>query len=128
MSARILIIEDQPANQKLMLTLLENCGYQVQIAGTGEEGIELAQRETFDLILCDIRMPGMDGFEVARHLKADPKCCQTKLVAITALTRLSDRDQLVAAGFDGYVPKAIAPQLFIQQVQSFLSGGESKPP
>lgn len=124
MSAHIPIIEDQ----QLMVTLLAKCGYEVLLAGTGEEGIELAQRETFDLILCDIRMSGMDGFEVAHRLKADPKCCQTPLVAITALTRLSDRDQLLAAGFDGYVPKAIAPQLFIQQVQSFLSGSEPKPP
>ena len=124
MSSRILIVENHPDNQKLMSYLLEKCGHQVLLAETGEEGIEFARREDFDLILCDICMPEMDGFEVARRLKSDPKCRQTPLVAITALTRFDDRDKVLAAGFDGYVPKAIPPRLFIQQVESFLSGGE----
>ncbi len=124
MSARILIVEDHPDNQKLMVYLLEKCGYQVQVAETGEQGLEFAQRDAFDLILCDIRMPGIDGYEVARQLKADPQRCQTPLVATTAMFRPGDRDHVLAAGFDGYVPKAIAPQLFINQVQGFLSGGK----
>ena len=103
-----------------MAYLLEKCGYQVLLADTGEEAIELAQNEQFDLILCDIRMSGADGYEVARRLKSEPNCRRTTLVAVTALTRPSDRDQVLEAGFDGYVPKAIAPQLFIQQIQSFL--------
>ena len=124
MSARLLIVENHPASQKLMRYLLEKSGYQVQLADTGEEGIELALREEFDLILCDIRMSGMDGYEVARRLKTDPKCCRTPLVAITALTGPGDRDLVLAAGFDGYVAKAIAPQHFIRQVEGFLSGSK----
>ena len=119
-AARILIVEDRPDNRKLMSYLLEHYGHEVLVAETGEAAIEIAQREDFDLILCDIHMPGMDGYEVARQLKADPRCCLTPLVAITALTRPADRDRVLAAGFDGYVAKAIVPQLFIEQVQSFL--------
>jgi two-component system cell cycle response regulator len=120
---RILIIENHPANQKLMAYLLEKSGCQVVLADNGEDGIRLAQGEAFDLILCDIHMTGIDGYEVARRLKVDPKCRSIPLVAVTAMTRPSDRDQVLSAGFDGYVPKAIAPKLFIRQIQSFLAGG-----
>jgi len=119
---QILLIENHPANQKLMAYLLEKSGFQVVVADSGEEGIKLAQSQPFDLILCDIRMAGIDGYEVARRLKADPKSHWIPLVAVTAMTRPSDGDQVLAAGFDGYVPKAIAPKLFIRQVQSFLPG------
>ena len=121
MTTRICIIEDHPDNQKLMAYLLESCGYQVVLADTGEAGLEFAHRENFDLILCDVRMSGIDGYDVARLLKADPKCCHTRLIACTALTTLADREEAFAAGFDGCISKAIAPRLFIQQVQSFLS-------
>lgn len=124
---RILIVENHPANQKLMAYLLEKSGCEVVLADTGEEGISLAQGQAFDLILCDIHMIGIDGYEVARRLKADPKCRSIPLVAVTAMTRPSDRDHVLAAGFDGYVPKAIAPKLFIKQIQSFLKGDVTKP-
>ena len=120
MAVHILVVEDHPANQKLMAYLLGTCGYLVQLAATGEEALELAQQVDFDLILCDIHMTGMDGYEVARRLKGDPKRCRIPLVAVTALVQSGDREEVLAAGFDGYIAKAIAPQLFIQQVQSFL--------
>jgi CheY-like chemotaxis protein len=125
MSVRILIVEDRPDNQKLMAYLLTKCGYQVLVADTGEEGIEMALRQDFDLILCDVRMAGIDGYEVARRLKSEPKCCRTPLVAVTAMTRPSDRDELLAGGFDGFVPKAISPLLFLRQIQNFLPSSES---
>lgn len=128
MSARILIIENHPDCRKLMAYLLEKSGYHVQLADTGEAGLALAQHGDFDLILCDIRMPGIDGYEVARRLKSDPNRCKVPLVAITALTQLGDRDHVLAAGFDGYVAKAVPPQHFIQQVQSFLSPDNMSPP
>lgn len=128
MPARILVVEDHPDSRKLMAYLLEHCGHQVLVAGTGEAALEIAQREAFDLILCDIYMAGIDGYEVARRLKANPRCSRTPLVAVTALVRPSDLEQVLAAGFDGYVTKAISPQLFLQQVQSFLPGGEWQPP
>jgi len=120
MAARILIIENHPDNQKLMAFLLERSGYCVVVANTGEAGIEAASNAQFDLILCDICMPGIDGYEVARRLKATPHLRRTPLVAVTAMIHPGDHEQALAAGFDGYVAKATAPQHFIQQVQSFL--------
>ena len=124
MPTRILIVENHPDNQKLMAYLLEKFGYLVVLADDGEQGLEIAQREELDLILCDIHMPGIDGFEVARRLKADPRLCRIPLIATTALTLTSDRDAVEAAGFNGYITKGTAPKLFVQQVQSFLTVGE----
>ncbi len=121
MPLRILIVENHPDSRQLMGYLLESFGYQVQLAANGEEGIERALHEDFDLILCDVRMPGTDGYEVARRLRADPLRCKTPLVAVTALTWHGNHDHLLTAGFDGYVSKAIAPQHFVQQIQDFLS-------
>ena len=121
-SPQILIIENHPANQKLMAYLLEKSGCQVVLADSGEDGIRLAEAGPFDLILCDIFMTGIDGYEVARRLKANPKCRSIPLVAVTAMARPGDRDRVLAAGFDGYVPKAISPKLFIEQVKRFLTG------
>jgi CheY-like chemotaxis protein len=121
MPLRILIVENHPDSRQLMGYLLENFGYQVELAANGEMGIELALREEFDLILCDVRMPGTDGYEVARRLRADPLRCKTPLVAVTALTWHGNHEHVAAAGFDGYVSKATAPQQFIRQVQEFLS-------
>ena len=120
-SVRICLIENHPDNQKLMSYLLQSCGYQVSLADSGEAGLELIRGQDFDLILCDIRMPGVDGYEVARRLKADPHRCRIRLIACSALTSPADVDEILAAGFDGCISKAIAPRLFLQQVQSFLS-------
>lgn len=128
MSARILIVDDYPANRKLMSYLLESRGHHTQLAVTGEEALELTRHEAFDLILCDIRMAGIDGYEVARRLRADPKTCRTPLVAITALAHQGAREDVISAGFDGFVSKGTAPQLFIQQVEDFLARGERNPP
>jgi two-component system cell cycle response regulator DivK len=127
-SARILVVENHPASQKLMAYLLENDGHHVRLASTGEEALELVQHEEFDLILCDIRMSGVDGYEVARRLKTNPKHSRIPLVAVTALVQTGDREQLLSAGFDGYVPKASSPQRFIELIQSFLSASRLKPP
>lgn len=128
MSARILVVEDRPDNQKLIAYLLGKFGYETRLADTGEQGVEIAQREDFDLVLCDIYLPGISGYEVARRLKADPRFQRVPVVAITALTRPADRDRVLAAGFDGHVPKAIAPREFLNHVQSFLATGHSKLP
>ncbi len=120
MTAHILIIENHPDSQKLMAYLLERSGYHVSLASTGEAGIEIAMKEEFHLILCDICMVGINGFEVARRLKATSRFKTTPLIAITAMIHPEDHDQALAAGFDGYVTKTTAPQQFIQQVQSYL--------
>jgi two-component system cell cycle response regulator len=126
MAARILIIEDNPANLEMMRFLLQALGYSPITAGDGPEGMETAQRENPDLIVCDIQMPGLDGYEVARRLKSDPVLRAVPLVAVTAYAMVGDRDVALAAGFDGYLTKPIAPQVFVAQLEEFLQPG--RPP
>lgn len=121
--ARILIIEDNAANLDLMHYLLTAFGHEPLAATDGLAGLEAAARERPDLILCDLQLPGLDGFEVARRLKADPLLGRVPLVAVTAYAMVGDRERILAAGFDGYLPKPIAPETFGQQVAVFLRGG-----
>jgi two-component system cell cycle response regulator len=120
MPARILLIEDNPANLYLMSYLLTAFGYSPLSARDGAEGLEAARSQHLDLIICDVQLPTLDGYEVARRLKADPALKAVPLVAVTAFAMVGDRDNALAAGFDGYLPKPINPQTFVQQMQAYL--------
>jgi two-component system cell cycle response regulator len=120
MAARLLIIEDNPANLELMEYLLTAHGYTVHTARDGGEGLDAARGQRPDLILCDIQLPGIDGYEVARRIKASSALRDIPLVAVTAFAMVGDRDKILAAEFDGYLPKPIAPETFVQEVESFL--------
>ncbi|MGA9335455.1 MAG: response regulator [Rudaea sp.] len=118
--ARILIIEDNPGNLELMTYLLGAFGHSTVVAINGEQGIEMAREHHPDLILCDIHLPGVDGYTVARNLKGDACLSGTPIVAVSALVMVGDREKGLAAGFDGYIPKPIDPQDFVAQVDGFL--------
>ena len=120
MPARVLLIEDNPANLDLMTYLLHAYGYTALAAEDGFKGLATARQETPDLIICDVQMPAMDGFEVARHVKSDPVLRTIPIVAVTALAMVGDRDRVLAAGFDGYIAKPINPETFVRQVEAFL--------
>lgn len=126
MPARILVVEDNDPSLSLMIYLLEAFGHKPLAAHDGEEGMETALRERPDLILCDIHLPGIDGYDVVRGLKADPICRSTPVIAVTALAMVGDRDRILEAGFDGYLSKPIDPETFVQQVEGFLSLGHSQ--
>lgn len=119
--ARILVIEDNDANLSLMNYLLKAYGHSVESARDGLEGLELAHRGQADLIVCDVHMPKLDGYEIARRLKADPAFV-TPLIAVTALAMVGDRDKVLAAGFDGYIAKPIEPTDFVSEIESYLQG------
>lgn len=120
MLARILVIEDNAPNLELMTYLITAFGHMPLTAANGVAGLEVARRERPDLIVCDIQLPGMDGYEVARHLKSDPQLLSVPLVAVTAYAMVGDREKVLAAGFDGYIPKPIAPGGFVHQLEGFL--------
>ena len=120
MSARVLIVEDNPASLELMAYLLTAFGHTVLTAEGGKRGLAAARQERPELIICDIQLPDIDGFEVARRLNADPELCSIPLVAVTALAMVGDRYRVLAAGFDGYVPKPIDPETFVRQMEAFL--------
>src|SRR5688572_23753918 len=120
MPARILLIEDHPANLDLMTYLLGAFGHITVTATDGLEGLEAAAHAAPDLIICDVQLPTIDGLEVARRLKADAALRAIPLVAVTALAMVGDRDRVLAAGFDGYIPKPIQPEIFVRQLETFL--------
>ena len=120
MPIRILIIEDHVDNLELMSYLLKTFGYETLAAGDGFEGLKLAERERPELIICDIQLPGIDGFEVAKRLKSDAGLREIPLVGITTLAMVGDRDRVLHAGFDGYVAKPIAPETFVNDIEAFL--------
>jgi len=121
MPARILIIEDNATNLELMAYLLGGFGHTVLSAGDGLEGLEKARQQKPDVIICDVQLPKMDGYEVVRSLRKDPECCQIPTVAVTALAMVGDRERALQAGFDGYLAKPIDPKTFVTQIEAFLS-------
>lgn len=120
MAARILIIEDNNANLELMVYLLQAFGYVPLVARDGESGMAAIRQERPDLILCDVQIPGMDGYQVAARMRVDPVLGGIPLVAVTAFAMVGDRDKLLAAGFDGYLSKPINPETFVSQVEEFI--------
>jgi CheY-like chemotaxis protein len=118
--AKILVIEDNPTNLELIVYLLHAFGHTSLQAVDGETGLELIQRESVDLVLCDIHLPGVDGFEVAGQLKRDPRFSALPLVAVTALAMVGDRDRIISAGFNGYITKPISPETFVSELEAFL--------
>jgi CheY-like chemotaxis protein len=106
---RVLVAEDNPVNQKLALAILRRMGHQVTLAATGTAAVEIWKRETFDLILMDIQMPEMDGFEAARNIRAIEQAGpdRTPIIAMTAHAMSGDRERCLEAGMDDHVTKPI---------------------
>ena len=120
MGMRVLIVEDNPAKLELMRYLLAASAHTVLVALDGPAGLQAARRERPDLILCDLQLPGYDGFELLRHLRADEALRSTPVLAVTALAMVGDRERVRAAGFDGYMPKPIEPTTFVREVEGYL--------
>jgi CheY-like chemotaxis protein len=118
--ARILVIDDNRTNLDLMLYLLRAFGHDAEGVTDGAAGLEAATRGEYSLVLTDILMPAMDGYELARVLKSDDRFAGTPLVAVTALAMSGDRERIATAGFDGYIAKPIEPQIFVSQIESYL--------
>ena len=119
-NARILVVEDDAPSLELVVYLLNESGYTVVSATNGKTGVEAAQRERPDLIVCDINLPKLDGYGVIRRLKDDKALKDIPVVAVTALAMMGDRSKILSAGFDGYITKPIDPETFVREVTSFL--------
>ena len=128
MSAKILLIEDNEQNRYLVTYLLEHAGYRVIHAPDGPRGIALAQRGQPDLVLLDIQLPGMDGYAVAKALRAEELSKAIPIVAVTSHAMAGDREKALAAGCDGYLEKPIDPDTFVAQVARFLGSGPGAEP
>jgi two-component system cell cycle response regulator len=120
MPSRILIVEDDHSTRELMAWLLREAGHAVTGADDGAAGLRLALDTRPDLVLCDLRLPSMDGHAVARALRAERACAHIPLLAVSALAQAGDRERVLAAGFDGYLCKPIEPASFVAEVEAFL--------
>jgi CheY-like chemotaxis protein len=103
----ILIVDDNPVNMKLIRILLTGEGYDTRTAADAQEALNVLQEFSPRLILMDIQLPGMDGLELTRHLKADPATRDIKILGLTAYAMKGDEEKILAAGCDGYIPKPI---------------------
>jgi signal transduction histidine kinase len=124
--AKILYVEDDPASVALVRRVLEREGYQVVAVSDGLSAIETARRDTPDLILMDINISGLDGYEVTTRLRSIEEMRQVPIVAVTAATLKGDRERSLAAGCNGYIPKPIHVDEFPDQVCSFLLGAREE--
>jgi len=120
----VLLVEDNPLNRKLAKNALRSGGYQVVEATSGEQALELLQERRPDLILMDLQLPGMDGLETTRRIKADPANSGVRIVALTAHVRTLDEDRARSAGCEGYITKPIRLTRFKSQVESYFIARE----
>jgi CheY-like chemotaxis protein len=127
MSGAVLIVDDNPLNLKLTRLLLEVEGYDVRVAA--DAGQALAELDVFrpDLILMDLQLPGTDGFELTRRLKARPDTRHIVIVALTAYAMKGDEARALAAGCDGYIAKPIETRLLAGQVAAFIGDAKQRP-
>lgn len=124
----ILVIEDDDASRQLATYLLEAAGHRVLTAENGAVGVDIALAESPDIILCDLQMPVMNGYEVARGLRATSRWRVVPLVAVTAFSMPGDREKALEVGFNEHLSKPITPETFVQQIEAFLGSANGQPP
>ena len=118
----VLIIEDNPVNLELVREILEPEGYTLQTAETAEQGLRLVALERPALILMDLHLPGMSGFEATQQIKTDPATAAIPVVALTAQAMRGDEEQARAAGCDAYVTKPLDMRAFRETLRRLLGG------
>ncbi len=116
----VLVIEDNEDNLKLVTYALKRVGYTVIAAASGEEGVELALRERPLFILMDINLPGMDGIETTRRIRASAADGKVPIIAITSYAMSGDRERIMAAGCNAYIEKPIDPMTIIEQIHRMI--------
>jgi two-component system cell cycle response regulator DivK len=121
MSKRILVIEDQEDNRRIVRDLLTSVGYDLIEAVTGEQGVTLAETQRPDLILMDIQLPGLDGYEATRRIKANPALRHIPIIVVTSYALSGDEAKAREAGCDGYVAKPFSPRVLLAKIREHLS-------
>jgi two-component system cell cycle response regulator DivK len=120
MSKRILVVEDTEDNRQIIRDLFVSAGYELIEAVDGAAGVTMAAEHKPDLILMDIQLPVMDGYEAARRIKADPALSHIPIIAVTSYALSGDEAKTRAAGCDGYVAKPFSPRQLLAKVREFL--------
>ena len=120
MSKRILVIEDQEDNRRIVRDLLTSVGYELIEAVTGEEGVSLAEVHIPDLILMDIQLPGIDGYETTRRIKVNPALQHIPIIVVTSYALSGDDVKAYEAGCDGYVSKPFSPRALLAKIREYV--------
>ena len=120
MSKLILVVEDQEDNRRIMRDLLTSVGYEVIEAVTGEEGVATAESQHPDLILMDIQLPGLDGYEATRQIKANPDLEHIPIIVVTSYALSGDDVKAFEAGCNAYVSKPFSPRELLAKIREYL--------
>ncbi|MBI2467909.1 MAG: response regulator [Candidatus Rokubacteria bacterium] len=120
MSKRILVVEDHEENRRILRLLLTSAGFELIEAVTGEEGVSLAEAQRPDLILMDIQLPGLDGYEATRRIKAIPALRQIPIIVVTSYALSGDDVKAFEAGCDAYVTKPFNPRELLAKIREYL--------
>ena len=121
MSKTILVVEDQEDNRRILRDLLSSRGYDIIEVTDGLAGVDAARREQVDLILMDIQLPGIDGYEATRRIKAEPGLAGITIIAVTSYALSGDRQKALAAGCDDYVAKPYSPRELLATIERHLN-------
>jgi two-component system cell cycle response regulator DivK len=117
MSKRILVVEDQEDNRRIIRDMLSATDYELTEAANGEEALAAVARERPDLILMDIQLPGIDGYEATRRIKADPSLNSIPIIAVTSYALSGEEQKARAAGCDDYVAKPYSPRQLLAKIR-----------
>jgi two-component system, cell cycle response regulator DivK len=122
---KILLVEDNEMNRDMLSRRLERRGYRVAIALDGEQGVAMAESEAPDLVLMDMSLPMLDGWEAARRLKAAPETRSIPIIALTAHAMVGDREKAIEAGCDDYDTKPVEFPRLLEKIEAILAKGTS---
>jgi two-component system cell cycle response regulator DivK len=120
MAKRVLIVDDNEDNRQILIDLLSANGFQVLEALTGADAVDIAIREAPDLVLMDIQLPGIDGHEATRRIKAIPALARTPVIAVTSYALAGDDRKATDAGCDAYITKPYSPRALLARVREIL--------
>jgi len=120
MTRHILVVEDQEDNRQIVRDLLTANDYEMTEAENGEEALVAVTKDRPDLILMDIQLPVMDGYEVTRRIKADPSLSSIPVIAVTSYALSGDEEKARAAGCDDFVPKPFSPRQLLAKIRQYL--------
>jgi len=123
--SKILIVDDDPDMRPLMRLTLAKLGHQTSLAATGTEGLRLAESESFDLMVLDLMMPDIDGYEVMRRLRSNPATMNLPIIVLTARTQAADYDSAIESGADAYLPKPFDPDTLHRKIGELLKRAEA---
>lgn len=123
MAKRVLVVEDDAQNSYLIGFILEKSGYEVITAVDGEQAVAEVESSVPDLILMDMLLPKMNGYEATRRIKAMSAAQGVPIIALTAYSMKGDRERILESGCDGYISKPIDPETFVSEMEEYLANG-----